>query len=59
MLQKRKVKEGRMELVANQIYDKITTPINKSRERLGIKGGDKIVEPTEIMIVSIQTTMVI
>ena len=45
MLEKRKVKEGTIELVANHIYDKITTLINKSRERLGIKGGAKLVEP--------------
>ena len=32
------------ELVANQIYDKLTAMFNKTRERLGIKGG-KPIEP--------------
>ena len=39
------MKEDRIELVASQIYDKITKLINERRERLGIKGGAKIVEP--------------
>ena len=34
------------ELVANQIYDKLTTMFNKSRERLGINNGTPIEEPT-------------
>ena len=45
MLEKRKVKEDTIELVANQIYDRITKLINYRRERLGMKGGAKIVEP--------------
>ena len=45
MLEKNKVKQDTIELVANQIYDKITKLFNERRERLGIKGGDKIVEP--------------
>ena len=32
MLEKRKVKEDTIELVANQIYDKITTLFNERRE---------------------------
>ena len=45
MLEKNKLKEGTIELVSNQIYDKIAMLINKRRERSGIKGGAKIVEP--------------
>ena len=44
-LQKDKVKQDTIELVANQIYDIVTKLFNERRERLGIKGGDKIVEP--------------
>ena len=44
-LEKNKVKEDTIELVTNQIYDKITMLINNRRKRLGIKGGAKIVEP--------------
>ena len=32
------------ELVANQIYDKLTTMFNKARERLGIENGTPIEE---------------
>ena len=34
------------ELVANQIYDKLTTMFNKSRERLGINNGTPLEEPS-------------
>ena len=34
------------ELVANRIYDKLTTIFNKSRERLGINNGTPIKEPS-------------
>ena len=34
------------ELVANQIYDKLTIMFNKARERLGINNGTPIKEPT-------------
>ena len=34
------------ELVANQIYDKLTNMFNKARERLGIKNGTPIEEPS-------------
>ena len=44
-LEKRKVKEDTIELVANQIYDTITKLFNERRKRLGIKGGSNIVEP--------------
>ena len=44
-LEKRKVKEDTIELVSNQIYDKITKLFNERRKRLGIKGGANIVEP--------------
>ena len=33
------------ELVANQIYDKLTNIFNKTRERLGIQKGEPIVDP--------------
>ena len=39
------MKESTKKLVANQIYDKITTLVNERRKALGIKGGAKIVEP--------------
>ena len=32
-------------MVANQIYDKVTKLFSERRDRLGIKGSDKIVEP--------------
>ena len=34
------------ELVANQIYDKLTVMFNKARERLGIKNGTPIEDPS-------------
>ena len=34
------------ELVANQIYDKLTIMFNKARERLGIENGTPIEEPS-------------
>ena len=39
------LKRGTIELVANQIYDKLTTLFNKDRKRLGIKRGEPIVDP--------------
>ena len=39
------MKDDTIELVANQIYDRITKLINDRRKRLGIKGGAKIEEP--------------
>ena len=36
---------GTIELVANQIYGKLTTFFNKDRKRLGIKRGEPIVDP--------------
>ena len=39
------MKEDTIELVANQIYDKITKLFNEKRKRLGIKGGANMVEP--------------
>ena len=59
-LKKNEVKEDTIELVANQIYDKITKLINDRRKRLGIKVGAKIVEPIrDYSIISIKKTMVI
>ena len=34
-----------IELVANQIYDRLTIFFNKDRERFGIQGGEPIIEP--------------
>ena len=45
MLDRDTVKEDTIELVANQIYNKITELFNEKRKRLGIKGGANIVEP--------------
>ena len=39
------LKRGTIELVANQIYDKLTIFFNKDRKRLGIKRGEPIVDP--------------
>ena len=39
------MKEDTIELIANQIYHKITKLFNERRKRLGIKGGVDIVEP--------------
>ena len=44
-LEKCKVEEDTIELVSNQMYDKITKIFNERRKRLSIKGGDKIVKP--------------
>ena len=44
-LQKNIVKDDTIELVANQIYDRITKLINDRRKRLGIKKGANIEEP--------------
>ena len=39
------LKHDTIELVANQIYDKLTKLFNDRRKRLGIKGGKPIIEP--------------
>ena len=39
------LKRGTIELVANQIYDKLTISFNSSRKRLGIQKGEPIVDP--------------
>ena len=39
------LKKDTIELVANQIYDRLTIMFNNTRERLGIKSGTPIVEP--------------
>ena len=43
--EKRKVKEDMIELVTNQIYDKITKLFNERRKRLDINGGANVVDP--------------
>ena len=42
---KNALKRGTIELVANQIYDKLTISFNSSRKRLGIQKGEPIVDP--------------
>ena len=44
-LDKLRLKKDTIELVANQIYDKMTKLINDTRKRLGIKGGATMEEP--------------
>ena len=39
---KDRFKHGTIKLIANQIYDKLTTLFNNSRKRFGIKGGEPI-----------------
>ena len=42
---KNALKHDTIELVANQIYDKLTISFNNTRKRLGIQKGVPIVEP--------------
>ena len=39
------LKRGTIELVANQIYDRLTIFFNNDRKRFGIQGGKPIIEP--------------
>ena len=39
------LKRDTIELVANQIYDKLTISFNNDRKRFGIQGGKPIIEP--------------
>ena len=39
------LKHDTIELVANQIYDRLTIFFNKDRKRFGIQGGEPIIEP--------------
>ena len=39
------LKHDTIELVANQIYDKLTIFFNNDRKRFGIQGGKPIIEP--------------
>ena len=39
------LKPDTIELVANQIYDKLTNSFNSSRKRFGIQGGKPIIDP--------------
>ena len=39
------LKRDTIELVANQIYDKLTNSFNRSRKRFGIQGGKPIIDP--------------
>ena len=38
-------KRGTIELIANQIYDRLTLSFNNTRKRLGIQKGEPIVKP--------------
>ena len=42
---KNALKRDTMELVANQIYDRLTISFNNTRKRLGIEKGIPVVEP--------------
>ena len=42
---KNALKRDTIELVANQIYDKLTNSFNSSRKRFGIQGGKPIIDP--------------
>ena len=42
---KDKFKRGTIELVANQIYDRLTISFDNTRKRLGIHKGEPIVKP--------------
>ena len=39
------LKRDTIELVANQIYDKLTTMFNNNRKRLGIRKGEPVLDP--------------
>ena len=45
MKTKNELKKDTMELIANEIYDKLTKLFNDRRKRLGIKGGTLIIDP--------------
>ena len=42
---KNALKHDTIELVANQIYDRLTIFFNNDRKRFGIQGGEPIIEP--------------
>ena len=42
---KNELKRDTIELVANQIYDRLTNFFNNNRKRFGIQGGKPIIEP--------------
>ena len=42
---KNALKKDTIELVANQIYDRLTTFFNNNRKRFGIQGGKPIIDP--------------
>ena len=42
---KNELKKDTIELIANEIYDKLTKLFNDRRKRLGIKGGTPIIDP--------------
>ena len=45
MKTKNALKKDTIELIANEIYDKLTKLFNDRRKRLGIKGGKPIIDP--------------
>ena len=42
---KNALKRDTIELVANQIYDRLTIFFNNNRKRFGIQGGEPIIDP--------------
>ena len=42
---KNKFKRGTIELIANQIYDRLTISFDNTRKRLGIHKGEPIIKP--------------
>ena len=44
-IDKLRLKKDVIELIVNEMYDKMTKLFNERRGRLGIKGGDNIEEP--------------
>ena len=45
LIERKKLKKDTIELIANQIYDRLTKLFNDGSKRLGIKGGKPIAEP--------------
>ena len=45
LIERKKLKKDTIELIANQIYDRLTKLFNDGRKRLGIKVGKPIAEP--------------
>ena len=48
---KDRFKRGTIELIANQIYNRLTLSFDNTRKRFGIQKGEPIVKPIRTMIV--------